>query len=631
MAANRLLVNRYQLLGVVGNGNYGQVFEALDTQNNQKVAVKALFPEVLSNPDLMKIVQMEIQLLTKINHRYIVKILDHFNERGQYFLVYEFCEKGDLKMAVDQKGRLSENDSLKIIYQLSEALCELQRNHIIHRDIKPENIFLTQDICKLGDFGLCYIGDRVQLNASVGSLGFLAPETQSMLIYSSKADVYSLGICFYEMIHGDIPFTQEQIGNLLEIKLGLKIERPPHIKISDFGLNLMRRMVEPNEQLRIECSEIREMLAPMFPSFQVNKQAFNTLQSVSNGAVRVNRESNSRETPPPRSLAQSKNTYSCVNILSDDRLPASRVSVSPLIQKSTVQPIEFNGAIHPQRLTTPLKGVTSEVPKNNISRILIKPEEPKRFDQMSSPVKRINQELLPNLQRAIENSRRQTAISSQGDLLSMSDMNGTSAKKSNGDTSIKPSQSYNQQSNMGKQKAGYVQFVPQLTFSKSTNDLNNRISNELSGISDAFEPRNSVGVIEKTVSTPYQVFSNLSSSNLGPTIQISSNMVQPTLSSPAVPMFVSNEYEKHGRESIRPVIQPTVFSQSYGDHQRTNSVSQQTFTEQASNKRTLDNISKIIDAFRIENRRCSLLQENYRPSQPQAPEYPAQQQQLISN
>lgn len=418
MAANRLLQDRYQLLAVIGNGNYGQVFEALDTRNNSKVAIKALFPEVMLNPDLKKIVDMEIQILTKINHRYIIKLLDHFSHRNQYFLVYEFCEKGDLKMEVDRKGRLTEIDALKTVYQLSEALCELKRYHIIHRDIKPENIFLTKDICKLGDFGLCYSGDRVQLNASVGSLGFLAPETQSMLIYSSKADVYSLGICFYEMIHGDIPFTQDQINNLLEIKLRLKIERLPQINVSDITLNLMRRMIDPNEQSRIECEEIRDLLAPMFPSYQPAAVANESTTRIVATDSRQSTQTDIR-LPPPRTLAQSKNTFSCVNILSNEMMPVTNISIPTLTQKPGVQVSQQPRAISPIRLAQ--QGNSMIFPTRSVQVA----QESKVSQEPGSPTRRINYDLLPKLQKAIETAKkvpRQGVVSYQTDLSRSNDL-----------------------------------------------------------------------------------------------------------------------------------------------------------------------------------------------------------------
>ena len=294
MSSKRTLNGRYEIYGVIGVGNYGRVYEGFDITDKGKVAVKELFPEVVKNPELMRITQMEIETLTKISHRYIVKLLDHFSLGGLYYLVYEFCEKGDLKANVDRQGKFSEYEALKTIYQMAEALCELKSHLIIHRDIKPENIFLTGDLCKLGDFGLCFKGDRVQLNASVGSLGFLAPETQMMLIYSSKADVYSLGICYYEMIHGDIPFTQAQIEELYKVKMNLRIERTPGIELTDLGLDLMRRMIEPEETKRIDCTELRDILAPLYPSYNVR------LSNRNNSAQQIRRVGADSTSPDPQ-------------------------------------------------------------------------------------------------------------------------------------------------------------------------------------------------------------------------------------------------------------------------------------------------------------------------------------------
>ena len=298
--STRMLNGRYETYEAVGVGNYGRVYEGFDTVGKCKVAIKELFPEVVRSEELMKITFMEIEVLGNIRHPYIIRLIDHFRLGESYCLVYEYCDKGDLKVYVDKHAKLSEQEALKFVFQMAEALCELKRIMIIHRDIKPENIFLTGDVCKLGDFGLCFHGDRVQLNASVGSLGFLAPETQMQLVYSSKADVYSLGICFYEMMHGDIPFNQDQINDLYNIKMNLKINPPPDVRISELGLNLMRRMVDPNEATRIDCVQVRDILAPLYPQYAFKGQ------QPSPGQYQLPRSQVGVNQPPSRSASVHK-------------------------------------------------------------------------------------------------------------------------------------------------------------------------------------------------------------------------------------------------------------------------------------------------------------------------------------
>jgi serine/threonine protein kinase len=264
MEGRTLQSGRYTVGCQIGLGNYGVVYEGLDTRQRLKVAIKVLAPHVLANKELLDITLLEIDILKKIHHPHIIKLLDNFEEGPNFFLVYNFCEKGDLKATIDSKGKMSEEDALKLVFQCSQALCELSRHTIIHRDIKPENIFLTGDICQLGDFGLCYVGPNGQLGASVGSLGFLAPETQKYQYYSAKADVYSLGICFFEMMHGDIPFTTPELDVLYQTKLNLQIQLGPQTKLTPFGRDLMVRMTDPNESSRISCEEITQILNSRF-------------------------------------------------------------------------------------------------------------------------------------------------------------------------------------------------------------------------------------------------------------------------------------------------------------------------------------------------------------------------------
>jgi serine/threonine protein kinase len=626
MAANRLLGDRYHLENVIGNGNYGQVFEAVDKQKNQKVAIKALFPEVLKNPDLMKIVDMEIKILSQINHRYIIKILDYFTANGQFFMVYEFCERGDLKMAVDRKGRLSEIDALKIIYQISEALCELKRHHIIHRDIKPENIFLTGEICKLGDFGLCYLGDRVQLNASVGSLGFLAPETQSQLVYSSKADIYSLGICFYEMIHGDIPFTQEHIANLLEVKMKLKIERQQHINISDVGLNLMRRMMEPNEQQRIDCQEVRDMLKSMFPSYHPTASAVELKPASTGELTRLSAEK-AVPAPPPRSLAQSKNTFSCVNILSNEMMPASSVNVAALSS------LPYSQNANQPRMTSPQKPISSEsFPSRPVPSLLANVSS-QTFTQMGSPSKRINQDLLPRLQKAIETSRaipRQNFIPSQNEPIKSDNLARTYSyvqpqqeqSRSLLSTQLQPTQSW----------AGfYSPAAQQPTYQpRQSTEHDMAVSNQYSAGTDSLNHRNSLSGIEKTISAPPQTNYSVPPPSHGPSIHYQPQNSQALIGSPSMPVYLPQEYDKRSRQSTQPAFQPQYRPQPSVDHQRSNSVVIQSFPQHNGISPNKNNISSLIDAYRIDARRPSTRQEIVGASF-QGPQYPARQQPILSS
>jgi serine/threonine-protein kinase ULK2 len=136
----------------------------------------------------------------------------------------------------------------------------LKEKNIIHRDIKPENVFMHDGIAKLGDFGLCERGAIEIRNAMVGSLAFQAPETHSRHEYSHRADLYSLGMCFYEMLMGDIPFTVNDINNLLNCKLFLvsRVRNISNRHISEPTMNLLKRMLDADPNSRINSYQLRD-------------------------------------------------------------------------------------------------------------------------------------------------------------------------------------------------------------------------------------------------------------------------------------------------------------------------------------------------------------------------------------
>lgn len=254
------LANRYDLTQLIGRGNYGKVYLGVDLRNEQKVAVKELFSIVQKNPDLWRSTLVEIEVLERLQHNNIIRLIEHFPYSGHYYIVYSLCKEGDLKKAIERDNGLSERKSLKIVLQMARALIELRKHKVIHRDIKPENIFLNNGEAVLGDFGLCEIAEESIHDAYIGSLAFQAPEIHKTRLYSPKADIYSLGICFYEMLMGTIPFTYKDVPNLQEVKLQLqnRITDRNEKNLHPLTIDLLKQMVEPDYALRIDCFELEK-------------------------------------------------------------------------------------------------------------------------------------------------------------------------------------------------------------------------------------------------------------------------------------------------------------------------------------------------------------------------------------
>lgn len=207
--------------------------------------------------DIFGLLKLEIRILNRLRHPSIIKLLDSFEDRdGTYYLVYEMCRDGDLASKIQRKGRLSEEKSLKILKEIASAFVYLKDQEIIHRDMKPENIFLDGPDIKIGDFGLCNQGQIFHDKAFVGSIAFQAPEIHTKKVYSSLTDVYAIGVCFYEMLMGKLPFTSQDVDDIINVKFNLRVTNDVGADISERSMLLLRKMLEPHEDRRITIAQV---------------------------------------------------------------------------------------------------------------------------------------------------------------------------------------------------------------------------------------------------------------------------------------------------------------------------------------------------------------------------------------
>lgn len=302
MSNHPTLINGYyELRKVIGRGNYGKVYRAKNLKNGQRVALKELFGWVLKSKDLWALTQLEIKVLTTVSHRNIIRLFEHFQFGGKYYISYELCRDGDLKRRIEKKGRLPEKEALQILRQMSEALIVLKQNTVIHRDIKPENIFMDGLTVKLGDFGLCEIAKSSVHDAYIGSMAFQAPETHYRREYSPTADMYSLGICFYEMLFGKIPFTARDVNDLPEKKMKLKVyDETPGKVLTARTMAVLRRMVEPHKKYRISCEELKDEIDRILQQLEGGRRSRSRSKS---------RRSRTSRDHSPRNISQSRRVF----------------------------------------------------------------------------------------------------------------------------------------------------------------------------------------------------------------------------------------------------------------------------------------------------------------------------------
>ena len=206
-----MLADRYMIVRSLGEGGMADVYLAMDTILNREVAIKILRGELSSDPVTLLRFTREANAASKLNHPNVVQVYDVGEVDNRHYIVMEYVRGRTLKQLIQIRGALHKEEAVGIMKQLVSAIAHAHSKDIIHRDIKPQNILVKDDgTVKIADFGIALAHNAVQLtqNDSVlGSAHYLAPETTRGEPATNQTDIYSLGIVFYELLTGSVPFT----------------------------------------------------------------------------------------------------------------------------------------------------------------------------------------------------------------------------------------------------------------------------------------------------------------------------------------------------------------------------------------------------------------------------------------
>ena len=228
------IANRYEILSLIGQGGMADVYKAQDTILNRIVAIKILRPKLSEDPMTLVRFQREASAASRLSHPNVVDIYDVGEYNGMHYIVMEYIRGRTLKQLVSLRGALSVDEAVHIMRQLTSAIAHAHEHNIIHRDIKPQNVLVKDDgTIKITDFGIAVANDAVQLtvnNAVMGSAHYLAPETAQGKNPDPKIDIYSLGIVFYELLTGAVPFQGKT-----PTEIAIKHLREPIPFVRDFN------------------------------------------------------------------------------------------------------------------------------------------------------------------------------------------------------------------------------------------------------------------------------------------------------------------------------------------------------------------------------------------------------------
>jgi tRNA A-37 threonylcarbamoyl transferase component Bud32 len=202
-----------EILELLGQGGMGAVYKARQTKLDRTVAVKILPAEWGKDPAFAQRFAREAKALARLSHPHIVAVHDFGETDGLFYLVMEYVDGANLRNIL-ANGGLESHEALAIVPQICDALQYAHEEGIVHRDIKPENILLdSKGRVKIADFGLAKLIDRPRaaftLTGSqqiMGTLDYMAPEQRlTPQQVDHRADIYSLGVVFYEMLTGELP------------------------------------------------------------------------------------------------------------------------------------------------------------------------------------------------------------------------------------------------------------------------------------------------------------------------------------------------------------------------------------------------------------------------------------------
>ncbi len=208
-----IYLGKYRIIRLVGSGGMADVYEAEDTTLGRRVALKVLPPEFARDEERVARFQKEVRAAAQLSHPNIVVVYEVGEDKGYYFYSMQLVTGGDLKERIRQG--LDPQEALNILKQIASALTDAHAHGFVHRDIKPENIlFDEKGNALLTDLGIARVmssGTRLtKTGMSIGTPHYMSPEQARGLDVDGRSDLYSLGIVFYEMLTGKVPYTAEE-------------------------------------------------------------------------------------------------------------------------------------------------------------------------------------------------------------------------------------------------------------------------------------------------------------------------------------------------------------------------------------------------------------------------------------
>ncbi|MBQ6324346.1 MAG: Stk1 family PASTA domain-containing Ser/Thr kinase [Bacilli bacterium] len=273
--------DRYEIIRAIGEGGMANVYLGHDTILDRNVAIKVLRGDLANDEKFVRRFQREALSASSLAHPNIVEMYDVGEDDGTYYIVMEYVDGKTLKQLLKKRGTLTLSEAIDIMSQLTDGMAHAHDSYIIHRDLKPQNIMIKDDgQIKITDFGIAMALNSTQLtqtNSVMGSVHYLPPEQASGKGCTIKSDIYSMGIIFYELLSGSLPFRGE---NAVEIALKHMRDPLPSLRDENPAIpqsieNIIRRATAKNPKNRYESArEMHEDLLTALNDERMNEEVY---------------------------------------------------------------------------------------------------------------------------------------------------------------------------------------------------------------------------------------------------------------------------------------------------------------------------------------------------------------------
>ena len=252
-----VFANRYEVVGILGQGGMGRVYKARDRELDKLIALKTIRLDTAEGPDALARFKQELVLARKVTHKNVVRIFDLGEAEGIKFFTMEYIEGESLKALIRRQGPLPVSQVLPLARQILGALEEAHSQGIVHRDLKPQNVMVAAGTgtAHLMDFGIARATDGTSMTATgaiVGTPDYMSPEQVKGERAGMESDVFSFGVILYEMLTGELPYQADTPMSKVMMRLSHRPRsvREIHAQIPKYLERVVKRCLEIDPELR---------------------------------------------------------------------------------------------------------------------------------------------------------------------------------------------------------------------------------------------------------------------------------------------------------------------------------------------------------------------------------------------